>query len=289
MKAGVIGLGAMGYPMAKNLGKVGLLAAVWNRSPETASACGRETGAAVATDPADLARRCDVVITCVSADADLLAVIDAMLPGVNEGMVVADTSTVSSDTAREAAGRLKAVPAWFLDTPVSGGVEGARNGRLSVMAGGDEVALDRARPVLEAISARIVHMGAVGAGQATKAVNQIMVAGIMQGVSDGLAFGQAMGLDLERVIEVVGAGAAANWYLEHRGPTMIKDSYGTGFKLALHHKDLSIARDMAASHGVRLSSIEETLPLYETLIADGYGDEDISALFRVKKRLFEDT
>lgn len=287
MKTGVLGLGAMGYPIALNLHKAGLLQAVWNRSVVKAQKCATETGVEIADDPADLARRSEIIVTSVSADSDLLSVIEAMRPGLKPGSVVVDTSTVSSGTAIKAATILEAVDAAFLDAPVSGGVEGAKNAKLSVMLGGQPAALDRARPALEAISARIVHMGPVGSGQATKAVNQIMVAGIAQGVTEALAFGQAMGLDLDKVVDVVSRGAAGNWFLDHRGPTMIRDRYHVGFKLALHHKDLAICKSMAERFGAALAGIERTLADYEVLMAEGRGAEDISALFRLKKRLFE--
>ena len=286
MKTGMIGLGAMGYFMALNLHRAGLLAGVWNRSRAKAEALAGETGITVAPDPAELARRCQVVITCVSADGDLLEVVEALLPGCQSGTVVVDTSTVSSDTARQAAARLAAVGAGFVDAPVSGGVEGARQGTLAVMAGGEVSHLELARPALEAIAGRIVHMGPTGAGQATKAVNQIMVAGIAQGVTEALAFGRTMGLDLDKVIEVVGGGAAGNWFLDHRGPTMVRDSYSVGFKLALHHKDLTICKHMAEARGGSLPVVEQTLPQYQRLMEQGHGDEDISALFRLKKELF---
>ncbi len=288
MKTGVIGLGAMGWPIAQNLGKAGLLAAVWNRTAAKAERLAAETGATVAADPATLARGCDVLIISVAADADLLAVVDAMLPGVHPGLVVCDTSTVAVDTAREAARRLADKGAAFLDTPVSGGVEGATRGRLSVMAGGDAAALERARPALAAIAARIVHMGSVGAGQGTKAVNQIMAAGIGQAVTEALAFGQALGLDLNKVIAAVGAGAAGNWFLDQRGPTLVRGQYRIGFKTTLLVKDLEICAAMARAAGGRLPMVEALLPQYRQLVAEGFGDEDHSALFRLKRREFPD-
>lgn len=286
MKAGIIGLGAMGYPMALNLHRAGLLATVWNRTAAKAAAVASATGAVAAADAAEVARNCDVVITCVSADADLLEVVDALAAGAHPGLVVCDCSTVAAATAQEAARRLAATGAAFLDTPVSGGVEGAKNATLAVMAGGDAAALERARPVLAALAARIVLMGPVGSGQATKAVNQIMCAGIGQAVTEALAFGRAMGLDLERVIEVVGAGAAGNWFLDKRGHTLIRDDNAVGFKTRLLIKDLNICVAMARAAGGHLPTIETLLPQYEQLVAEGYGDEDHSALYRLKKRLF---
>jgi len=226
------------------------------------------------------------VITCVSRDADVLEVIDALLPGLRAGSVVADTSTVSAATAREAAARLRRAGCEFLDCPVSGGVEGARKGTLAMMVGGDPGVLERCREALSAIAANIVHMGPTGSGQATKAVNQIMAAGINQAVTEALAFGEAMGLDLAKAIDVVGSGAAGNWFLSHRGPTMVQGIYEPGFRLELHHKDLRICREMAAPK--ELPVVESTLADYATLMEEGHGGEDISALYRLKKRLFRD-
>ena len=287
LRAGFAGLGAMGAPMARNLAKAGLLAAVYNRTASTAIALGDELGCAVAPTPADLAARCDVVVTCVSADADVLALVDALAPALTRGAIVIDCSTVSAATAREAAKRLAAVGAAFLDCPVSGGTEGAVNGTLSIMVGGDEAALMRARPVLEAMGKRIVHMGPHGAGQATKAVNQIAVAGVNQAVSEALAFAQAHGLDLERVIDAVGGGAAQSWFLTNRGPNMARMSFPLGFRVRLHQKDLEICRAMAADHGVQLPIVEMTTIHYRRLIEAGHGDEDVSSLFRLKKAMFE--
>jgi len=287
MDIGFIGLGAMGLPMARNLHKAGLLVGVWNRTRSQAEALAGETGVAVAADPGELARRCDVVFTCVSADEDLAAVIDALLPGLSAGSTVVDTSTVSQAAARDAARRLAGVGADFLDAPMSGGVEGARQGTLAMMVGGDAGVLERVRPALDALSGRIAHMGPVGAGQAAKAVNQVMVAGINQAVSEALAFAEALGLPMDRVIETTSAGAAGNWFLSHRGATMTSGHFEPGFKVALHRKDLTICRDMAQAYGVSLPMVEMTLVHYRRLCDAGYGDEDISALFREKQKLFK--
>ncbi|MFP5507484.1 MAG: NAD(P)-dependent oxidoreductase [Gammaproteobacteria bacterium] len=287
-RTGVIGLGAMGAPMARNLARAGLLAGVWNRTADKAAALAAELGVRHAPTPADLARHCDVVLTCVSADADLLAVVDQALPGLDGDKLLIDTSTVQPVTAVELARRLAEAGCGFLDAPVSGGVEGARQGTLAIMVGGDAQMLERARPVLEAIGARIAHMGPVGSGQATKAVNQIMAAGINQAVSEALAFAAAEGLPLDKVIEVVASGAAGNWFLERRGPTMVRGEFPPGFRVALHHKDLAICKAIAERHGVSLPVVEMTLIHYRRLIEAGHGDEDISALFREKRRLFAD-
>jgi 3-hydroxyisobutyrate dehydrogenase len=285
LRAGVVGLGAMGLPMARNLHRAGLLAGAWNRTAAKAQALAGETGVPAARSLEALAADCEVIVTCVSADDDLLQVIDALAPGLRPGAVVVDCSTVAASTARDAAGRLAAHGADFLDCPVSGGTEGAQAGTLSIMAGGDAAALERVRPVLEAIGGSIAHMGPVGAGQAAKATNQIMVAGINQAVTEALAFGRAQGLPMERLIAALEKGAAGNWFLSRRGPTMIRGEFPLGFKVALHAKDLEICRRMADELGVRLPIVEMTLLHYARLPAPS-ADEDISALFRVKSDMF---
>ncbi len=283
MKAGFIGLGGMGEPMARNMAKAGFLAALWNRTRQRAVRLAQQLEVECAESPAQLAERVDVVLTCVSADADVLEVVRALLPGLHQGSLIVDMSTVSSETARQAADLVRQKGAEFLDAPVSGGVEGARNGTLAMMVGGDEAALEKVRPVLAAMSSRIVHMGVVGAGQGAKAINQIMCAGINEAVTEALAFGARLGLDLTKVIDVISAGAAGNWFLERRGMSLLQGLFEPGFKLALHHKDLKIALDMAARIGTRLPLTEATLRDYEELLRQGYGDEDISALYRLKR------
>lgn len=288
MKVGVIGLGAMGAPMAMNLHKAGYLKTVWNRTPGKAEALSAAYPVMIATDPAELAAQCELVLTCVSRDEDVLEVVAALLPGLQVGSIVIDTSTVSRETAREAARQLSSVGAEFLDAPVSGGPEGATEAMLAMMVGGREDILQRAHPALTAITAVIVHMGAIGSGQAAKAVNQIMAAGINQAVSEALAFGQAMGLPMATVVEAISQGAAANTFLARRGANMLEGSFEPGFKLALHHKDLVICKAMADEFDVQLPIIEMTLIHYKRLIEAGHGEEDISALFRHKQRLFEE-
>lgn len=288
MRTGVIGLGAMGMPIAANLHQAGHLATAWNRTRAKAEAFARQTGAAIASTPVELATQCELILISVSADQDLREVIDALLPGLAPGSVVVDTSTVGAQTARQVAQQLARKGVHFLDAPVTGGVEGAKNARLTMMAGGDAAVLERVRPTLEAIAQRIVHMGPAGSGQMTKAVNQIMAAGINQAVTEALAFAKAAGLSLDKVIEAVSGGAAGNWFLSHRGPTMVRDKFTPGFRLALHHKDLSICKQMAGNLGAQLPVVEMTLIHYQRLMEAGYGDEDISALFHLKQQLFEE-
>jgi 3-hydroxyisobutyrate dehydrogenase len=279
MKAGIIGLGAMGLGMARNLAKAGFLKAVYNR---TAAKTAEFTVAAFPS-PEALAAEVDVVLLCVSADQDVLSIIEAIALTLKPDSIVVDMSTVSSETAQKAAAILAKKQVDYLDAPVSGGVEGAKSGTLAMMVGGDERALEKVRPVLEAMAARIIYMGATGSGQATKAVNQIMCAGINQAVTEALAFGQAQGLEMEKVINVISGGASGNWFLAHRGSTMTQGTFAPGFKLALHHKDLKICQTMAAQADVAIPLSDMTVINYEQLMQDGYGDEDISVLYRLKK------
>ncbi|MGJ0489861.1 NAD(P)-dependent oxidoreductase [Methylobacter sp.] len=285
MKAGMIGLGAMGAGMARNLAGAGYLTAVYNRTAATAQSLAEGLGVTAYAQPEALAAEVDIVLICVSADQDVLDVVNAIALTIKPGSVVVDMSTVSSETAKKAAAILAEKQAAFLDAPVSGGVEGANKGTLAMMIGGDAEALEKVRPVLEAMASRIMHMGPTGAGQNTKAVNQIMAAGINQAVTEALAFGQAQGLPMDKVIDVISGGAAGNWFLQHRGPTMTRDTFAPGFKLALHHKDLKICQAMARQIGASTTLIDMTLADYEQLMAAGFGDEDISALYRLKKKL----
>ncbi|MBB3226426.1 3-hydroxyisobutyrate dehydrogenase [Luteibacter sp. Sphag1AF] len=282
IKAAFIGLGAMGAHMAGHLNDKGLLAAVGNRTQSKADDLAAQWQVA-APDAAGIAASCDVIALCVSADADVIGVVDALAPSLRKGAIVIDHSTVAPATAKRVARRLAEVGAHFLDAPVSGGVEGAKNGKLSVMVGGDADVLERAMPVLEAYGARITHMGPVGAGQATKAVNQVLVAGIAQAVTEGLALGEALGLEADRLIPTLAAGAAGNWFLDRRGATMLRNEFSVGFKLALLHKDLGIVRGIADEAGTDRSVIEKSLADFAELKAQGYGDDDISALIRLKR------
>jgi len=287
MHVGFIGLGAMGSHMARNLHRAGLLSGVWNRTPEKARALAAELGVAAPSTPAELAAGADAVVLCVSADQDVLDVVGALAPGLASGAIVIDCSTISADTARSCADMLKSRQAQFLDCPVSGGVEGARDATLAIMVGGAAEAFERARPVLAAMGKTITHFGPTGSGQAAKATNQIMCAGIIEAVSEAMAFAKAQSLPLDRVVETLGKGAGSSWYFVHRAPNMVRGSYPAGFRVRLHAKDLGICRDMAARFGVTLPVVERMLDEYAELVARGYGDEDISATYRLKSELFE--
>lgn len=279
MKAGMIGLGAMGLGMARNLAKAGYLTAVYNRTATKTA----EFQVTAFNLPEALAAEVDIVLICVSADQDVLNIVEAIAKTIKPVSIVVDMSTVSSETAKKAAACLAEKQVAFLDAPVSGGVEGAKNGTLAMMVGGDADALEKARPVLEAMTGRIIHMGATGSGQATKAVNQVMCAGINQAVTEALAFAEAQGVAMDKAIDVISGGASGNWFLEHRGSTMTQGTFAPGFKLALHHKDLKICQEMAAQSGVSIPLADRTVTDYEVLMGEGYRDEDISALYRLKK------
>jgi 3-hydroxyisobutyrate dehydrogenase len=289
MKAGMIGLGGMGVGMAHNLAKAGVLEGVYNRTALTAQALAEDLQITAFKSIADLAGAVDVILICVSADRDVLAVVESIRETVRPGTIVVDMSTVSRATAQQASVMLDERQAFFLDAPVSGGVEGAKNGTLAMMVGGDEVVFERARPVLAAMATRILYMGPTGSGQATKAVNQIMCAGINEAVTEALAFAEAQNLPLEKVIEVIAGGAAGNWFLEKRGLTMTQGIFKPGFRLALHHKDLKICQAMAAEIGIKIPLSDMSVRNYEQLMNEGYGDEDISAMYRLKRRRDDQT
>lgn len=286
IKSAFIGLGGMGQGMAKNLKEAGLLTAVYNRSADKAQAFADEQGVVAVSAPAEAAAQAQAIVLCVSADEDVLEMVDALLPALSADHVVIDCSTVASDTAREAARRVNEAGAAFVDAPVSGGTEGAKKGSLSIMVGADDAVFERVGPVLGAMGASITHMGGVGTGQATKAVNQIMVAGINQAVCEAMRFAAAVDLPLDKVVDVVGSGAAGNWFVNHRGKTMVKDVFDPGFKLKHHHKDLGICLHMAKLNGGDLPLSKQTRDEYEQLMAAGHGDEDISALYRARANLF---
>lgn len=286
MKAGFIGLGAMGWHMAGHLAAKGLLGAVWNRTADTAQRFAAERGVRAAARPADLWQDCDAVVLCVSADAQVLDMVAHLALPEARGKLVIDASTVARETAVAAARQLGGVGAQFVDAPITGGTEGAKNATLTFMVGGADEDVRRAAPLLAAMGARQVHMGPVGAGQATKAVNQVVCAGIAQAVTEGVAFAEALKLPLDKVLEVVGSGAAGSWFMTQRGRNFIAGSYPLGFKLSLHLKDLRICREMARALGGKLPVSEATIPQYEALVREGHGDEDISALYRANRGLF---
>jgi len=287
MRVGFAGLGAMGANMARNLRRAGLLSAVWNRTSGKARELASELGCQAANTLTELASGVDAVVLCVSADDDVVDVVRGLEPGLRTGSLVLDCSTVSADTARKAAALIQPRGAEFLDCPVSGGVEGAQKATLAIMVGGTPQAFARAQPILAAMGQTVTLFGPTGSGQAAKATNQIMCAGIIEAVSEAMAFARAEGLPLDKLIDTLGKGAGSSWYFVHRAPNMVRGSYPAGFRVRLHAKDLGICRDMAARFGVALPVVERMLGEYAELVSRGYGDEDISATFRLKEELFQ--
>jgi 3-hydroxyisobutyrate dehydrogenase len=282
--AGFIGLGAMGAPMAHHLCEAGFLRGVYNRSVEKANRFGQDhPGIFIADSPAALAAEVDVIFLCVSADEDVLEQIKAMTPTLRPGHIVIDCSTVSSKTALEASRLAGIQGALFFDAPVTGGVEGARNAALSVMIGGNSAHLSQIEPLLATFSRRQIHMGEVGSGQAAKAVNQVMCAGINEAVTEALAFGVGLGLDIDKVMDAIRGGAAGNWFLDKRGSSMTQGRFEPGFKVELHQKDLRICLEMGESILQELPITRATSTHYDTLMRQGYGSEDISSLYRLKR------
>jgi len=289
MQTGFVGLGAMGAHMARSLHRAGLLTGVWNRTADKAAALAKELHCLAFSSLSELAGNCEAVVICVSADDDLRAVIAGLEPGLNPNMIVMDCSTVGADTVRGLHAQLAALGVAFLDCPVSGGVEGARTASLAIMVGGEEPEYLRAQPILQTMGKNVAYLGPSGAGQAAKAVNQIMCAGIIQAVGEAMAFAHAEGLPLDRLIELLGKGAGSSWYFVNRAPFMAHNNFPAGFRVRLHAKDLRICRDMAAKHGAQLPVVESTLTQYAQLIIQGFGDEDISSIYRLKSALFPDT
>lgn len=281
-RVGFIGLGAMGAHLAGHLQCAGILHVVANRTQAKADALAQVLGVRAAQGFGDFAD-CDVVVLCVSKDEDVLQCCAELAQVLPQGALVIDHSTVAQSTAKKAAALLKEMGIAFLDAPVSGGVEGAKNGKLSVMVGGDVEDLAQVQDVLSAYALRVTHMGPSGAGQATKAVNQVLVAGIAQAVCEGLAFGEALGLNAESLVPTLAAGAAGNWFLDKRGATMLASSFAPGFKSALLLKDLHIVQDMASQLGKQYSVVEQSLADYQQLVDSGFGEEDTSALIRLKR------
>ena len=255
-KVAFIGLGVMGYPMAGHLALAGHQVTVYNRNPAKAKDwCAEFPGYASAATPREAALRADMVFCCVGNDDDLRSVMlgaDGALAGTQAGALLIDHTTASANVARELFAAAKAKGVHFVDAPVSGGEAGAINGMLTVMCGGESAAFDRAKPVGMAFSKAFTLMGESGAGQLTKMVNQICIAGLVQGLSEGIAFGMKAGLNMEQVLEVIGKGAAQSWQMDNRGKTMVADKFDFGFAVDWMRKDLGLVLDEAKRNGARL-------------------------------------
>jgi 3-hydroxyisobutyrate dehydrogenase/2-hydroxy-3-oxopropionate reductase len=251
-----IGLGVMGYPMAGHLALAGHRVTVYNRNPAKAQAwCAEFPGQHSAATPALAAQGADMVFCGVGNDDDLRAVMlgaDGALAGMKAGAVLVDHTTASANVARELFAAAQAQGVHFVDAPVSGGEAGAVNGMLTVMCGGQAPAFERMKPVAMAFSKAVTLMGDSGAGQLTKMVNQVCIAGLVQGLSEGIAFGMKAGLNMEQVLEVIGKGAAQSWQMDNRGKTMVADKFDFGFAVDWMRKDLGLVMDEAKHNGARL-------------------------------------
>ena len=281
MKVAFSGMGTMGAPMALNILKAGHEVTVHNRTREREVPVA-EAGAGRAASPAEAAAGAEIIITCVSDTPDVEALIlgeEGVINGAEKGSIVVDMSTISPTATRRMAGRLAEKGVKMLDAPVSGGYEGAQKGTLSIMVGGELADLERAEPVLQAMGST-TYLGPIGAGQMTKAINQIVVAGTYWSVAEGIALGLKAGLDMEKVVQAVGGGAATSWAMLNRSGNMINNQYPLGFKVQLHRKDLNIALEVARELGVTLPVAAYVEQVETGLIARGHGDEDISVIAR---------
>ena len=276
-----LGLGVMGFPMAGHLAAKGHDVTVYNRTGARAESwLGQHRGTAAPT-PAEAARGAEFVFTCVGNDDDLRAVVlgpDGALAGMGEGAVLVDHTTTSAIVAREVAAAAEEAGIGFLDAPVSGGQAGAENGVLTVMVGGADAAFARAEPEMRAYGRTIVHMGAAGNGQLTKMVNQICIAGIVQGLSEGLNFAVRAGLDAGRAVEVISGGAAQSWQMENRAATMLAGKYDYGFAVDWMRKDLGIALEEGDRNGARLPLTALVDQFYKHVQARGGNRYDTSSL-----------
>ncbi len=279
-----LGLGVMGYPMAGHLHLAGHQVCVYNRTATKSVAfCAEYMGAKHGLTPKEAAAGADVVFCCVGNDNDLRSVVlgpDGAFAGMKPGAVLTDHTTASVEVARELHAAASALGLHFVDAPVSGGQSGAQNGSLTVMCGGDLTAFEVARPAGMAFAKAFTFMGASGAGQLTKMVNQICIAGLVQGLSEAIAFGQKAGLDVNQVLDVIGKGAAQSWQLDNRGKTMAADQFDFGFAVDWMRKDLGLVLDEARRNGARLPVTALVDQFYADVQAMGGQRWDTSSLVR---------
>jgi len=278
-----LGLGVMGLPMAGHLALAGHQVTVYNRSPAKAQAWAAEFKGSSAATPREAAAGADIVFCCVGNDDDLRGVVlgaEGAFAGMKPGAVLVDHTTASASVARELYAAAKKLGLHFVDAPVSGGQAGAQNGALTVMCGGDKAAFDAVRPAGMAFSKAFTLMGDSGAGQLTKMVNQICIAGLVQGLSEAVAFGQKAGLDVNLVLDVIGKGAAQSWQLDNRGKTMVADKFDFGFAVDWMRKDLGLVLDESKRNGARLPVTALVDQFYADVQAMGGQRWDTSSLIR---------
>ncbi len=286
-KIGFIGLGIMGQGMARNLLKAEWPLTVWNRTASKMEALAAE-GAQTGSSPADVAARSDVILICVSDTPDVEAVVlgqQGLIEGARPGSLVVDCSTISPDATRKLGQALAERGVAMLDAPISGGSEGAAKGTLSIMVGGEAKNFERALPVLQAVGKKITHVGPSGAGQTVKLVNQILVVGNALAMSEALLFAQAGGVDLEKALEAVTAGAAGSWMLSNRGPQILHRDWRPGFTIDLQQKDLRLVLEAADRMGVPVPGTSLIFQMYRTLQAQNLGSEGNHALIKALEHL----
>jgi len=282
LKVAFIGLGTMGGPMALNVMKAGHDLIIHNRTRHKEELLAAH-GAKRAASPREAALEAEMIITSLSDTPDVEEVVlgnNGIIHGARPGSVVVDMSTISPDATRKIEQVVRAKGIKMIDAPVSGGSEGAKQGTLAIMVGGDPEDVERVMPVLKAIGTKITHVGPIGAGQLTKAINQTILAGVYLSVAEGMVLGLKAGLDMDKVVEAICEGAAGSWVLTHRSKNMINNNYPLGFRVRLHHKDLGIALETAKKLGVTML-VAALMDQIETgIVARGYGDEDLSAVAR---------
>ena len=282
-KAAFIGLGVMGYPMAGHLKAAGHDVTVYNRTTAKAEAWVSQHGGSMAATPAEAAKGAEFVFACVGADDDLRAVTtgpEGAFAAMDEGSIFIDNTTASAGVARELHAAASAVGLGFIDAPVSGGQAGAEGGILTVMCGGDEADFTRAEPVIGSFGRIVNRIGGPGAGQQAKMVNQICIAGLVQGLSEAINFGIKAGLDMDVVLDTIGGGAAQSWQMVNRGKTMVADEFDFGFAVDWMIKDLGICMEEAARANAPLPVTEQVLGYYREVSANGGGRCDTSSLIR---------
>jgi 3-hydroxyisobutyrate dehydrogenase len=278
-----IGLGVMGFPMAAHLAQAGHQVSVYNRTAAKAQQWQSAFGGRAANTPREASMGCDLVMSCVGNDDDLRAVMlgaDGVFAGLQPGAIVVDHTTTSAEVARELHSAAKTLGLQFIDAPVSGGQTGAQNGALTIMCGGNIAAFDAAQPVMMAYARAVTRLGDSGAGQLAKMVNQICIAGLVQGLSEAIAFGQRSGLDMHQVLDVIGKGAAQSWQLDNRGKTMVDDRFDFGFAVDWMRKDLGLVLDEAKRNGARLPVTALVDQFYADVQANGGNRLDTSSLIK---------
>ena len=283
-KVSFLGLGVMGYPMAGHLSKVGYDVTVYNRTKTRAEQWLKEFKGSLAATPLKAVKGSSVVFACVGNDKDIKEVCmgdNGAFLGMAKGTIFVDHTTASANIARELASISKNYSIAFLDAPVSGGEAGAINGALTVMVGGNEKVFNKAKPYIDSFSQAVTLMGDTGAGQLTKMVNQICIAGLLQGLSEGIKFGILSGLDIPKVVEVISKGAAGSWQMQNRAETMSKGEFDFGFAIELMHKDLQICINESKKNNANLPITKTIDDFYKKLIDKGYNRNDTSSLIKL--------